>query len=139
MASLNFKERFKDKVSHIGKMGDLDVDSTKAVSKPPTGIQNKTNIQFTANTMLKNQTVSPTHSSEKAALYSMNKSPFVRPIRVSCDMNDLNNVIRTASMNVSSYEGVTYSIPFHQPNSIQLLKPSASHLSIQDNPPASDQ
>lgn len=139
MASLNFKERFKDKVSHMGRMGDLDIDSTKAVSKPSTGIQNKTHIQFTANTMLKNQAVSPSHNLEKAAVYASNNSPFVRPIRLSNDMNELNNVMRTSGIHVSTYEGVTYNTQFSQPSSIQFLRPSASHLTIPDKPPASDQ
>lgn len=139
MASLNFKERFKDKVSHMGRMGDLDVDSSKAVSKPPTGVQNKTHIQFSANTMLKNQIITPSHNQDQTPGSVKNSSQFVRPIRLSGDMTEISNAMRFSSMNVSNYEGVTYNNPYDHLNSLQYLKPSASQITIPaDSHPASE-
>jgi len=139
MATLNFKERFKDKVSHMGRMGDLDIDSSKAVSKPPTGTQNKTHIQFSANTMLKNQVITPSHHQGQTPGSLMNSSQFVRPIRLSSDTTEISNPMRFSSMNASSYEGVIYNNQYDHLNSLHYLKPSASQIAIpSDDHPASE-
>jgi hypothetical protein len=123
----------------MGRMGDLDIDSSKAVSKPLTGIQNKTHIQFSANTMLKNQIITPTHNQDQTPGGLMNSSQFVRPIRLSSDMTEIRNPIRFSSMNGSSYEGVIYNNQYDHLNSLHYLKPSASQITIPaDNHPESE-
>ncbi|CAG9331335.1 unnamed protein product [Blepharisma stoltei] len=74
MASQMFIDRFKDKVSTMNKLGEFDVDVSKAVNKPA-GIPQKSIMQISASNIIKSNyqtSVSPTNE----------YTTFARPIKL---------------------------------------------------------
>lgn len=76
MSSLNFRERFKDKVSKVGKLGELEIDSTKAVNTGPNHSKNyKSVMQVSASNIVKGNLYFPDSHLQM-------KQDFARPIKL---------------------------------------------------------
>ena len=102
MATTNFMERFKDKISTMGRFGELELDSNRAVSKQSSCFQTKSNLKLAANSILN----FPNIEDAKYNPTEEKPSQFVRPIklagRVSEDgrySSELNTELRTIKEN----------------------------------------
>lgn len=98
MATTNFMERFKDKISTMGRFGELELDSNRVVSKPSSCLQTKSNLKLVANSILN----FPNIEDAKFNLPEENPSQFVRPIKLAGKLsedgvysNELNSNLRT--------------------------------------------
>lgn len=76
MATANFIDRFKNKVSTVGKSGELDINVSRPIVKASSAQFHKSIMQLSASNIIRNNLQSPTHP----PLLDSYKS--ARPIRV---------------------------------------------------------
>lgn len=102
MATTNFMERYKDKISTIGRFGELRLDNNRAVSKPASCLQTKSNLKLVANSVLNFHNI----EDAKFNMPEENPSQFVRPIKLAAKpteevvySNELNSNLRTIKEN----------------------------------------
>ncbi len=95
-------ERFKDKISTMGRFGELELDNNRAVSKPSSCLQTKSNLKLVANSILN----FPNIEDAKFIMPEENTSQFVRPIKLAGKpteegvySNELNSNLRTIKEN----------------------------------------
>lgn len=100
MATVNFKDRFKDKISKMGRFGELEIDSNKAVSKHSSCLQTKSNFKLVANSVLNISKV----DEAKLILPEENPSQFVRPIKVSIQPKEGMNLDNELGMKLRSIQ-----------------------------------
>lgn len=109
MATMNFMERFKNKISTLGRFGELELDNNKAVSKPSSCLQTKTNLKLVANSIL-----SPPHiEDEKLNLPEENPFQFVRPIKVSIIPNEGGSIVNNLDIDLRSIRAENRIISVH--------------------------